>query len=172
MVYTIATLLTKFEAVGVFDLLLPFLLVFAIVYGILSASKLLGENKGIHVIIALVLGLLSLRFNFFSQFLSEIAPRLGIGIVVILTVLILIGLFIPTDETKRGYWMYGLAGLGIVVALVVIGKSFDFLGWLAIGGYATEDVIGFLIGAVLIGVIIFAIVKGNNGGGAPRGAAH
>src|SRR3989344_436567 len=93
----------QWEYMGVFDYILPFLLVFAVVFGILSSTKFLGKNNAVYVIIAIVIGLLALRWQFFfSTFLAEIFPRLGIGLAVILTLLILVGMFIAEDETR--YW--------------------------------------------------------------------
>ena len=80
---SIADIFYQWEFLGVFDFILPFLLVFAIVYGILASTQILGDNKGIAIIIAVVIGLMSLRYQFFfSSFLSEIFPRLGIGLTI------------------------------------------------------------------------------------------
>ena len=69
--------------------MLPFLLVFAVVFGILIQMNIFGKNRGINVIIALVIGFLAVRSPFFTQFYSEIFPRLGVGIVILLSILIL-----------------------------------------------------------------------------------
>ena len=53
MVYDIQSLLMQWETAGIFDYVLPFLLIFAIIFGILSATKISGSNKGVHLIIAL-----------------------------------------------------------------------------------------------------------------------
>lgn len=158
MAISIGAILNQWETIGVFDLLLPFLLVFAVVFGILSASKVLGENKVIHAIIALVLALLALRFNLFTDFLADVAPRLGIGLMVILAALILLGLFMPQNEDKRQKWFYGFAVLAGIIFLVIIWNSFNFFGWIGFGGYAMQDVIGFVIGLVIILGIIAGIV--------------
>lgn len=157
---SIADLFFQWETLGVFDYLLPFLLVFAIVFGILSTTKVLGHNKGILVIIALVIGLMSLRWQFFlSDFLSELFPRLGIGIAVLLTILILVGLFINEKEQK--YWGYGLAALGFIIALVVLQQTGNRLGWTWIG--TGSDNIGFIILAILIIGIIIAVAASGGG---------
>ena len=147
-----------------FDFLLPFLLVFAIVYGILSSTKFMGENKGVYLIVAFVIGVLSLRYQyFFSSFLSELFPRLGIGLAVILTVMILVGLFIAREETR--YWGYGLAAIGVIIAIVVIYQSFVATGNGFIGGL-NSDFVGFIIlGVLLIGLIIAVAVSGSKGDG-------
>ena len=42
---------------GVSDVLLPFLLVFTIVYAVLAKTKILGEAKNLNIVLAIVLGL-------------------------------------------------------------------------------------------------------------------
>jgi len=148
----------QWEYMGVFDYLLPFLLVFAIVFGILSSTKFLGKNKGVYVIIAFVIGLLALRWQFFfSEFLAEIFPRLGIGLAIIMTLLILVGIFISEDETR--YWGWGLAAVGFVITLVIVYQTFDRLGYY-MWGYGTDTAGLIILAVLLIGIIIAVAASG------------
>ena len=148
----------QWEYLGVFDILLPFLLIFAIVYGVLSSTKFMGDNRGGYVIIAFVIGLLSLRWQFFlSDFLSEIFPRLGIGLAVLLAVMILVGLFIAKEERK--YWGWGLAALGFVIFLIVIFQSFERLGYYW-SGYGSDSAGLIVLAVLLIGIIIAVAASG------------
>ena len=71
---TIGDFLSVWEQAGFFSYLLPFLLIFALVFGILTQIQLFRENKAINAIIALVVGLISLQFPMVPQFFSEIFP--------------------------------------------------------------------------------------------------
>ena len=147
----------QWENLGVFDYLLPFLLIFALVYGILSWTRFMGDNKPVYIIIALVIGLMSLRYQgFLSSFMSELFPQLGIGLSVLLTVLILVGLFIASDE--RRYWGYGLGAIGVIIAIVVIYNSFDVFGY--VGGYSS-NVIAYIVLFVIIVAVIVAVGIGD-----------
>ncbi|MFH1290395.1 MAG: hypothetical protein ABIH92_03235 [Nanoarchaeota archaeon] len=156
---SIADILFQWEYLGVFDFILPFLLIFAIVFGILTSTKFLGDNKPVCVIVAIVIGLMSIRYSdvFFSAFLSELFPRLGVGLAIVLTLLILVGMFIAKDE--RRYWGYGLAAIGFVIALSVFYQSTSSLGW-TWGGYGTETVGWIVLGVLMAGVIIAVAVAG------------
>ena len=159
MAVDIATILLQWQTAGVFDFLLPFLLIFAIIYGILSSTNILGTQKGVHVLIAFVIALMALQLNFVSDFYREVFPRLGIGLAVILVVLISVGLFIP--EENKLYWLWGLGAIGFITALVIITKSFERYGW---QGGLWQDNAGWIIGAVLlVGVIIAIAASGNSG---------
>ena len=151
----------QWEALGVFDFILPFLLVFAIVFGILSATNVLGTNKGIAVIIAFVIGLMSIRYQyFFSSFLSEIFPRLGIGLTILLMLMILVGLFIARKEQK--YWGYGLAAIGVIIAIVIFYQTAQNLGWMWAGGYGSEGVGMIILGIFVVGIIVAIAASGSH----------
>jgi hypothetical protein len=152
---TIADVLTSWQTAGVFDYVLPFLLIFTVIFGILEATKIVGPNKGVHVIIALVIGLLALRMGFVQDFFREIFPRLGVGLAVILALLIITGLFISSEQAK--YWMWGIAAVAVVVWIIVMVGSFQAVSWLSGTGFF-EDYAGMIIGAVLLIGVIIAVV--------------
>lgn len=153
---SIDTILWQMESVGVFTYLLPFLLIFALVYGILSVTKIAGTQKGIHVIIALVVGMMAIRLGFTQDFFAEIFPRLGVGLAILLSIMILVGLFIPKEEFR--YWGWGLAAIGVVIAIIIVTQSFDRLGFMGFGAW--DDYVGYIIGAVLLVGVIIAIAAG------------
>lgn len=168
MAFTIADVLNQWQTAGVFDYILPFLLIFSVVFGILASTNILGSKKGVNVIISLVVGLLALRLGFVQVFFAEIFPRLGVGLAVILALLILTGLFINNDEVR--YWMWGISAVGVVIWIIVVTGAMERVGW--IGTYMTGDYAGLIIGTVLlIGVIIAVVASGSKstkGGAAER----
>ena len=153
-----ADILFQWEFIGVFDFILPLLLIFAVVYGILSQMHIFKESRGINVIIALVLGLLAIRFRFFTDFLAEIAPRLGVGLVIILTLIILIGLFTP--EGWGGIFGLILMGVGGVIFIIIVAQTFDVFGSLGFGGAGSNDLIAYVVLVVLLIGVIVAVAAG------------
>ena len=117
---TLGNVLSQWEQIGVFSYGLPFLLIFALVFGILSNVNIFKGNKGINGIIALAVSLMALQFGFVSQFFAQIFPKLGIGLSVILAALILLGLFMNTSQTRMMF------GIGAVVFMIIMASSFDF----------------------------------------------
>ena len=113
--------LNNLAQLGFFSYAIPFLLIFALVFGILGRMGLFKENKGVVAIISLAVALMSLQFNIVPQFFSEIFPNLGIGISIILVFLIVIGLFI--DPSNQSWIIYILLGIAAVVAVVVVAQS-------------------------------------------------
>jgi len=169
--YSIRDLFIQWENVGIFQFLLPFLLIFALIFGILSSTNILGGNKGINLVISFVIGLMALRLGFVQDFLTEVFPKLAVGLVAILLLLILVGLFIPDQE--RRFWTWGLGAIGFGIAVFIIFQTIDFLGW-GRGGY-WGDYAGWIFGAILIiGLIIAIGASGGNSGrkGGRRGGGR
>ncbi len=155
---SMADILFQWETMGVFDFALPFLLVFVIVYGILTSTKFFGDKNGVYVIIALVIGLMALRYDyFFSAFLSELFPRLGVGLAILLTILILVGVFIGD---KDNYWRYILMAIGAVIAIAVLWQVSERMGFNLTNTYGGESVGWLLFGVLMIGAIIAVIISG------------
>jgi len=118
----------------VVQFILPFTLVFAIVYALLAKTKILGEGKQVNAIIAGVIGLI---------FVSALEPKLivenmilflTVAIVIVFVVLILWGFvsgggdkgFIIEGWMKWVLWI--VIGIAVIVAsLWATGVSVDFL---------------------------------------------
>jgi len=151
---SIADILFQWESIGFFDIVLPFLFIFAIVYGILSYTKIFSNHRGIHAIIAVILGLLSIRAGFFQAFLAEIAPRLGVGLTVLLTILILFGLFVQDQSKKTIGWI--LLGVAALIFIIIISQMYSIFSNFGNGlGFTNPETIGWVI---MIGLLITIII--------------
>ncbi len=116
----VGDLLNYAEQAGFFSFVLPFLLIFAIVFATINNMKLFGQQKAVSAVIALCVGLLALQFNVVPIFFSEIFPRVGIALSVMLAVLIILGLFIPTAEPAQKFFHYLLLGMAFIALFVVL----------------------------------------------------
>jgi len=164
----ISGILNYWGEIGVFQYVLPFLLIFAVVYGILSKTKILEEhpdkNKGVNAVIAVAIGLLSLQWDYVPNFFARIFPFAGVGISILLVAMILMGLFFNANSTTDSWQKNTFFGIGAVIAIAVVLTSFsdvgvgpDFIpGWWGQYGPA-------LITLITIAVLI-ALVVGNKKG--------
>src|SRR3989338_6865530 len=119
--------LAQWESLGVFSYVLPFLLIFAIVFVVLSSLNIFKENKGVNAVISLSVALMSLQFDLVAVFFSEIFPRFGIALAIILVLVIVSGLFIDSENDKGFRWLFAI--IGIVIMAVVVFKSLSAYGW-------------------------------------------
>jgi hypothetical protein len=158
---TIQDVLIQLEILGFFDFVLPFLLVFAVVFGILSFTGMFKDQKAVHIIIAIILGLLSIRLPFFSAFLAEMSPRLGVGLVILLAAVILVGMFTPDKYHDIISWiMLAIGGVIFVVILIQSANVLNYFGYS--GSFFSGEVIGWI---VMIGVLVAIIIAVAVGGG-------
>ena len=162
---TFGNLLATWEQEGVFSYVLPFLLIFAIVFGVLSKIKIFGENKGINAVIGLVVGLLALQFSLVTVFFSEIFPRLGVALSIILAFIILVGLFF---DTKNKLVQYLFMGVALIAFLIVLMKTSGYLGWYSSDWWYNNW--QAIIGVGLIIVVLAAIIFSGSGK-TPKGPA-
>jgi Zn-dependent protease with chaperone function len=166
----IGNALFQLEQMGVFAYLLPFLLIFALVYGILTKTTILGNNKGINVVLAIAIGLMALQFNFVSYFFAEIFPRLGVGLAILLVMTVLLGAFVDFDENSWAKRIF--FGVGALTVLIIVfqslGSSFGFGGtWFNLGfggiGYRLQNALPWILVVGVTGFLIFKIVKSDSG---------
>lgn len=146
-------LLATWQQAGLFQYVFPFLLIFALVFGILTKIKLFQENKAINAIIALVVGLMSLQFSFVSDFFSQLFPRVGIGLAIILVILIVVGLFVDPDSNGINYV---LLGIGVIIVIVVLVQAAGATGWAA-GSWWTENwptIAGIIVIVAILGIVV------------------
>jgi hypothetical protein len=164
-------LFSQWEAAGIFAYALPFLLIFALVFGLLSKLNIFASRgdpnsgKGVNVIISLAVAFMSLQFNIVSMFFSEIFPRFGVALSVILVILILGGLFMPTNK-ENNWFMVALAIIVFIIIGIVIYNSLNAFGWTNIGGgglaYIWQRYGAVIIfAAVIIGAVVAMTRKKN-----------
>jgi hypothetical protein len=160
---------------GLVDVLLPFLLIFAIVFAVLEKSKLLGEERrNMNTAIALVFGLIIVIPHITGDLpagydpvlvINAALPSVGLVVVAIVALLILIGVF-GHDKVHLGMAMPGWVMFFSVVAIIVIFGS--TAGWFAQGfdGWLSNtfgsDALAIFIMIVVFGVII-AFITGGEG---------
>ncbi len=154
----IGEVLSQWEQIGVFTYIIPFLLIFALIFGILTQTGLFKEKKAINAIIALSVSLMALQFDFVSTFFSEIFPRLGIGLVVLLVVMVLLGLFAP----NRTWVTYTLFGAAAVILIVVLANTATAVQWFSSGflsGVNWQGLLPWIVLIVLVAVVVASSSK-------------
>lgn len=144
------SLLDSLSQAGFFSYVLPFLIIFALVYGILLRVKVFEENKKINGIIALAVGLLALQFDMVPVFFSQLFPRVGVALAIILAIIILLGLFIPVNLAWVNYTLLGIVAVIVIAVLYKSSTAFG-MGW---------DIRSFLsnYGPLIIAIIFIIVV--------------
>lgn len=158
-IFAFEDVLVKLEELGFFEFILPWLLMFAIVFGILSWTNIFGGDRKIHAIIAIVLAFLSIRWPIYRDFLAIVSPKLGVGLTIILVLVLLMGLFVPEGAQAILGWI--MIAVGVVIGLVIFAQAYSDLQGFGYGGYVNNDLIGWvIIIALLIGIIVAVVTAG------------
>jgi hypothetical protein len=150
----------------VHDIILPFLLVFAIVFAVLQKSEILGkEKKQIDAIVALAVGLLVVSVSYATGIITNLMPFLGVGLVVILTFLLLWGFVFPAGKFEiheNVRWAIGgLAAVAVIIATLYFTGAWGYIGGLFSGEGST--VVTNIVIVVLIVVAILVVVGMGSG---------
>src|SRR3989338_2266723 len=151
------------ESWGLTDVLLPFLLIFTLIFAVLEKSKLLGtEKRNLNTVLALVISLITVIPHITGTYpagfdpidiMNSALPAVSIVIVAIIMLLILIGLF-AQEQVFLGLSMPGwIAFVSIIIILIIFGGAAGwwgggFTGW--IGNFFGEDAV-----AIVLMVLVF-----------------
>lgn len=171
---TFGDILNSFAQNGVFAYLLPFLVIFAIVYATIGNLKVLGDNKAINAIISVSVAFMSLQFDFVPIFFSEVFPRLGVGLGVILVILIAVGLFWEKGDEKLRWIRNALLTIAFIVAAMVLLNTYDSIqGFFSFGSWGSGDMIERVLAiALIVGAIAWVMNDGksdSSGGDSGKG---
>ena len=154
------------ERWGLTDVLLPFLLIFVIIFAVLQKTKILGESKkNLNVVIAVIVGLLVVVPHITGRFpanadpvliINNALPQFSIVIVAVIFLLILIGVF-GQDYVMLGVTMPGwITLISLVVVILIFGGS---AGWWDSGfGQTLENFFGTEGVAIFIMLITFGVI--------------
>jgi len=157
---------------GLYDFYLPFLLVFAVSYGLLSNAKIFGDPSSnkvarvVNLILSMGMGLIIAPFS--APLVSYLIGLFGGGLVVIFTlilVLMIVGLSIGLTgeaETKKLFEKLPKAflGFGAIVGILLFFTSggLNLLGLGGVGGGIPSIDPSTIALLVMIGVTILVVV--------------
>lgn len=125
--FSLYDLYAQWESSGVFDFLLPALLIFSVIFGILTSTGVLGANRGVNFVIAATSALMAMRLQIVSDFFGLLLPGLGIGVAVLVVVLVLSGLFLQKANWRQ--WMPTFFWGGVIIALVIVISVLNSFAW-------------------------------------------
>jgi len=171
---------------GFFDIILPFLLVFTLVYAILEKTMILGKvtvkdreiaNKNLNSMVAFVIGLLVVATANVVRAINESLPNIILLAVVSFSFLVLIGIFMKSGELdfadKHKGWYRAfmiIMFIGVVAiflnSIYVISEGQEYSLLLIVLNYITTGwdtaVFGSIIMLIVVIVAIVLITKSGN----------
>ena len=154
--------LSYLDSFGVTDILLPFALIFTIIFAVLQKIKIFGDaGKKFNVIIAIAIALLSViphatgRYQDFDiiNVINNSLPQVGLLIIGLVLLMVLVGLM--GGKTDHSGMILGFAGLLAVILLLVV-------FWRAVNPYGTPSWFSFMddpaFQAFLVIILVFGLI--------------
>ena len=149
-----------FGELGIYDVVLPFLLVFAVVFGILHKSQVIGDHKGINLVVSLSIGLLAITSYTFRVFFRDLFPMAGIGIAILLVGLILTGLFYNGDDK---WWKTTFFVIAMLIGIIIVFSALTSYSQWGLGSWWWREYLSsIIVGAVVIGLMLLVVLATRN----------
>ena len=159
---------------GFWDVLLPFFLVFLIMYAVLQKTRVLGETDGkpksnMNAAVSTMMGLMVVAFTSLVDAISLFVSNIALFLVMAVCIVIVAGMFGRTGEKPKGYLLVGIFALVLLTLLY------------AVGLYAKVDMSKillalfnplFIIVLVFAGVLYFIVREKTDGSSAPKASSQ
>lgn len=153
------------ESWGMLDVMLPFLLIFTVVFAVLQKAKIFGEDsKRFNVIIALVLGMVVVIPHIMGTYpegkdavliINSALPNVALVLIAIIMVLLLSGVF---GYEPKGAGT-GTLFLAFVVVIWIFGVSAGW--WSDFSWFSIDpDTLAIILVLLVFGIIITIITSG------------
>ena len=170
-----------FQYWGLTDVILPFILIFTVVFAIMQKVKPLGpegHNKQFNVVIALVMGCAVVIPHVLGYYppdadvvniINAALPQVSIVLVAILMVLLIVGLFGGKAEWGGSTLSGWIAFLAFALVVFIFGRSAGWFEYLPTWLYWLDnpDTQAMLIVIAIFAIIIWLITKEDK----PKGEA-
>ena len=154
------------RAFGFFSIILPFLLIFTLIFAILEKTKVLGQEDGkskknLNAIIAFVIGLLVVATANIVEIINDTLPKVVLLLVISVSFLILIGTFWASGELDfrkehKGWYAFFM----IIFFIAIIGIFLQAIK--TDGDSVLEIIFGYVVtnfgGAVIGGLIMLVVI--------------
>lgn len=161
---------------GFFDIILPFLLVFTIVFAILEKTKIFGKetdrNKNINAMVAFVIAFFVIATPQIVTSIQVSIPQVALVLVVLVSFMMLAGSFISGEkefsfQDRTGWKIF----LTLTVFFGIVAIFLNSLDWLdpvlryIIERWTDTLIVSILFLGIIIGVIFFVVGSGDKKGG-------
>ncbi|MBS1267256.1 MAG: hypothetical protein MAG795_01228 [Candidatus Woesearchaeota archaeon] len=162
----------RLESMGLTDVLLPFLLIFTIVYSVLHRVNIFGDRKNVNAVIAIIMALLVVIPHVTGDYpagadvveiMNNAIPNVSIFIVAIVMLLIMIGVF-GVNVNIAGTSLGGIVALvSFLIVAAIFGNSAGWFGnrnlppWLSF--LRDSDAQALIIVLLFFGIIVWFITS-------------
>ncbi|MFA5173947.1 MAG: hypothetical protein WC438_02075 [Candidatus Pacearchaeota archaeon] len=151
-----------------------FLFVFIIIYALLASFKVIGDNKGVNIMISLIVAVIFISFSSLRLYVETILPWFVVLLVIVFLVLFL-GMFASKDwAPKAGLAWTFIVILGIIFVIAAIyvfnpvlhpdlvvaeGGNGESLGQQVIDFFTSSKVAGSVLLIIIAAIVTWVLTK-------------
>ncbi len=174
MVSNFRDVLTFFDKLGIYDVVLPFLLVFSVVYAILDKTRVLGTDKvggvetakkNINAMVAFVIAFLVIASTKLVQAINKALANTVMLLLLLVMFLMLIGVFFKNGEDvylKEGAWRsIFMAIVGVAILLIFLNAipTDDGSNWLTVSwNWLVANWNGTAAASIILVVVLILLI--------------
>ena len=142
------------------DILLPFVLVFALVFAVLEKTEILGkEKRQTNAIISLAIALIVIAVGSVTDLITNLIPILAVGLVILLVFMLLWGMVFKagTFEMPHGVRIAVgiIAAAVVVISVIYFTNSWNYIKSLFEGSNVMSNIIFIVLIAIAVIVVIY-----------------
>jgi len=149
------------EGLNFFMPIAAFLLVFLIVYAVLTKTKVLGDNNFVHFLISFILAAFFIVQVKLVEFVKFNAAWFAVFLVCAFLILILVGLTHGKVEVLQQPWLAWVLSV-FLIGFFIVSAGFVFnwaINWDSVNGWFDTDWFGFVLLLVIAFVAAFVISR-------------
>lgn len=166
-------ILEFFEKIGVYDVVLPFLLVFAILFAILEKTKVLGiekiegkeyTKKNLNAMVAFVISFLVIASSRLVEIITTVSAQVVVLLMASILFLLLVGSFFKEGGASvflEGGWRIFFMWIMFIGILLIfmnaLGWLDDFWGWVSQG--TGGNAVGSIVLIIIVIFFMWFVVK-------------
>jgi hypothetical protein len=176
MVSSFRAAIDFFGEIGIYDVILPFLLVFTLVFAILEKTKVLGfegpegtekkyTRKNLNSMVAFVTAFLVVGSSKLVGIINQTISQVFILILISVLFLVVMGIFLGDKEMKfdkkDGWFIFFAVVMLSAIVIIFLNAITNDAGqsWLSIiWGYASNNMNGAIVGAVLMILVVVGMM--------------
>ena len=145
------------------NVILPFILIFTVIFAILQKSQILGKGKKqIDAIVSLVIALIVISFANAVGVITSLMPFLAVSVIVILVFLILFGMLHKEGEFSihKGLRIaLGIvAGIAVIIAVLLSTGAWDYIRYTWLFGANSSAIITNIVFLIIVAVAIVVVL--------------
>lgn len=175
-----------FRNLGIFDILLPFILVFTIMFAILERTKILGtegkdgaSRKNLNAMAGFVVAFLVVASAQLVAVVTQVSSQIIIVLLLVVFIVMLVGTMRTNEELSKGDWLkegwvkvplIAIAALSTLAIFLNALKTSSGMSWLDViwnwlGQFYTNSAVAAILLVLVLIVFMYWITKGEKAEG-------